>query len=217
MFERTFDPGVPSFLLLTAVLAISAQAESPFLAVHGERFVDVQGRQVVLHGMNVISKSKEENYLSWHDSDDFSAMRDWGMNCIRLGIIWDGVEPEPGRFADRYLDGVAERARWASQAGLYVILDMHQDLFSVLYSDGAPEWATIHEGKPHETGAVWSDSYMISPAVQTAFDNFWANSPASDGIGIQDHYAAAWQHVAERFADNFLTTTLWLKVASTIW
>jgi endoglycosylceramidase len=43
---------------------------------------------------------------------------------------------------------------------------------------------------------------MISPAVQTGFDNFWANKPAPDGVGIQDHYAAAWRHVAKRFANN---------------
>jgi endoglycosylceramidase len=79
---------------------------------------------------------------------------------------------------------------------------MHQDLFSVLYSDGAPAWATLHEERPHKQGAVWSDSYLISPAVQVSFDNFWANTPASDGIGIQDHYAAAWRHIAERFTDN---------------
>ena len=38
--------------------------------------------------------------------------------------------------------------------------------------------------------------------MQKAFDNFWANSPASDKIGIQDHYTAMWKHVARRFAGN---------------
>jgi endoglycosylceramidase len=60
----------------------------------------------------------------------------------------------------------------------------------------------LHEDKPHKRGAVWSDAYLFSPAVQAAFDNFWANAPAPDGVGLQDHYAAAWQHVAKRFADN---------------
>jgi endoglycosylceramidase len=49
---------------------------------------------------------------------------------------------------------------------------------------------------------VWSDSYLISPAVQTAFDNFWKNTPASDGIGIQDHYTNLWKHIAQRYANN---------------
>ena len=188
--------------VLVAMVAGTTLGDGPFLRVQGERFVDTEGRQVLLHGMNVISKSKTENYLSWHGAEEFAAMRRWGMNCVRLGIIWDGVEPEPGQYDDAYLDGVARRVAWAAENDLYVFLDMHQDLYSVLYSDGAPEWATLQEGKPHAKGAVWSDSYMVSPAVQTAFDNFWANKPAADGVGIQDHYAAAWRHVAKRFADD---------------
>ena len=117
------------------------------LRVQGNRFVDAEGRQVLLHGMNVVSKSKAENYLSWHRADDFAKMRAWGMNCVRLGIIWDAIEPDPGRYDDAYLDGVSQRIEWAANHGLYVFLDMHQDLFSALYSDGAPEWATLHENQ----------------------------------------------------------------------
>jgi endoglycosylceramidase len=51
-------------------------------------------------------------------------------------------------------------------------------------------------------GFIWSDAYFLSPAVQRAFDNFWANKPVSDGIGVQDHYANMWKHVASRFAGN---------------
>src|SRR5690625_7014008 len=79
---------------------------------------------------------------------------------------------------------------------------MHQDLFSVKYGDGAPEWATLDEDLPHVTGDVWSDAYLMSPAVQTAFDNFWNNTPAEDGVGIQDRFAQLWKHIAERYADN---------------
>lgn len=40
------------------------------------------------------------------------------------------------------------------------------------------------------------------PAHWRAWDNFWANQPAPDGIGLQDHYAAAWRAVAARFAEE---------------
>ena len=183
-------------------VAAPVKTDLPAVRVVGDRFVDERGRQVLLHGLSVISKSKAENYLSWHRPEDFAKMAAWGMNCVRLGIIWDGVEPEPGKYDDKYLDGVAQRLDWAAKQGIYVFLDMHQDLYSVLYSDGAPEWATLHNDQEHVKGAVWSDSYLVSPAVQTSFDNFWSNSPASDGIGIQDHYAAAWRHVASRFKDH---------------
>jgi endoglycosylceramidase len=38
--------------------------------------------------------------------------------------------------------------------------------------------------------------------VQHAFDHFWADSPGPGGIGLQERYAAAWAHVARRFAGN---------------
>lgn len=164
--------------------------------------MDPEGRQLLLHGMAVIGKGPNENYQSWHGPEDFQRMREWGMNCIRLGIIWDGLEPQPGVYDEAYLVKIDERIEWAQQNGIYVFLDMHQDLFSVKYSDGAPAWATLDEGLPHTTGAVWSDSYQISEAVKKSFDNFWANKPGPDGVGIQDHFARVWQHVARRYKDN---------------
>lgn len=176
---------------------------SRFVTTSGLRFIDTEGREVLLTGVNVVDKSPARGYLSWHSEEDFARLRDWGMNVIRLGIIWDGLAPEPGVYNDEYLAEMDKRIEWAAKHGLYVFLDMHQDLYSVLYSDGAPEWATLTDDLPHvHVGEVWSDAYLTSPAVQRAFDNFWANKPAADGIGIQDHYAAAWRHVARRYADN---------------
>ncbi len=136
------------------------------------------------------------------EKEEFKQMSDWGFNVIRLGIIWDGLEPEPGMYNDSMFLCLDERISWAKEYGLYVLLDMHQDLYSVQFSDGAPEWATITDDQPHYTGAVWSDAYLMSPAVQTAFDNFWNNTAASDGVGIQDHYALLWKYIAERYADE---------------
>lgn len=172
-----------------------------FVSVQDGRFIDTYGRQVILHGVNLVNKSKASGYIGDETLQDFVLMADWGFNCIRLGIIWDGLEPEPGRFNEDYLRKIDEQIRWAKSAGLRVFLDMHQDLFSVKFSDGAPAWATMDEGQPHiATGEVWSDAYFTSPAVQRAFDNFWANAPAPDGIGVQDHFARAWAHVARRYA-----------------
>ncbi|MCP4642840.1 MAG: glycoside hydrolase family 5 protein [bacterium] len=180
-----------------------APTPGKFVTVNDGRFLDTEGRHILFHGMSVISKDPQANYQSWHGPDEFALMRKWGMNCIRLGVIWDGLEPEPGKFDEEYLKKVDQRIQWAADNDLYVFIDMHQDLYSVLYSDGAPEWATLTDGKPHVGGGdVWSDAYFTSPAIQTAFDNFWANKPCADGIGVQDHFAMAWQHIAKRYADN---------------
>jgi len=181
----------------------TASRERPKLVIaSGRHFLDARGQSLLLHGINVVNKSKAEGYTAKIEPSDMAAIRSWGMNCIRLGVIWDGLEPQPGRIDEEYLERVARIVGWAKAAGLYVLLDMHQDLFSVKFSDGAPAWATLDEGKPYTPTAVWSDAYYTSEAVQTALDHFWANSPAPDGVGLQDHYARAWRRVAERFRDE---------------
>jgi len=180
----------------------SAEAFSGFVTVDGNHFRDQHQRDLILNGINLIIKDANSGYFCGMTKEEFEQISEWGFNVIRLGILWDGLEPEPGVYSDSMFRCLDERIRWAKELGLYVILDMHQDLYSVQFSDGAPEWATLTEDQPHYTGAVWSDAYLISPAVQTAFDNFWNNSPASDGIGIQDHYALLWKYIAERYADE---------------
>lgn len=173
-----------------------------FVSVEGRRIIAPDGRQIILHGINVVNKNPEEKYLGHVSEDDFARFSSWGFNVVRLGIIWDGLEHEPGVYNEAYLKGIDEMIGWATENDIYVFLDMHQDLYSVKFSDGAPLWATIDEGKEHLKGEIWSDSYLISPAVQTAFDNFWKNTPAPDGTGIQDHYINLWKHIAQRYADN---------------
>ncbi len=175
---------------------------SGFVRVSGRQFLDASGKPLLLHGINVANKSKEQGYVGDLAPSDFAAIRSWGMNCVRLAIFWDGLEPKPGRIDEGYLDRIAQQVEWAKAQGLYVLLDMHQDLYSVKFSDGAPAWATLDEGKPHVAGAVWSDAYYASAAVQTALDNFWSNRIAPDGVSLQDHYARVWRRVAQRFRDE---------------
>jgi endoglycosylceramidase len=172
------------------------------VVVSGSQFRDGAGKPLLLHGINVINKSQAEGYTAGIERSDFAAIRSWGMNCVRLGIFWGGLEPQPGRIDEEYLDRIARIVGWAKAEGLYVLLDMHQDLYSVKYSDGAPAWATLDEGKPYTPTAVWSDAYYTSEAVQAALDHFWENSPGPDGVGLQDHYARVWRRVAERFRDE---------------
>ncbi len=191
--------------LIFAVLLFTSCSDKPsagFVTVDGTVFRDQHQRELILNGINIIIKDAGRGYLCGMEKEEFKQMSDWGFNVIRLGIIWDGLEPEPGVYNDSMFLCLDERISWAREYGLYVILDMHQDLYSVQFSDGAPEWATITDDQPHYTGAVWSDAYLISPAVQTAFDNFWNNTAASDGVGIQDHYALLWKYIALRYADE---------------
>ena len=172
------------------------------ITITNGKFVDAYGRHMILNGINLVNKNPAQNYIGNEGPETFSNFKKWGFNVIRLGIIWDGLEPEPSVYNEEYLRKIDKQIEMAKEQGLFVFLDMHQDLFSVKYSDGAPEWATLDEGKEHITGSVWSDAYLISPAVQTSWDNFWNNTAVSDGIGVQDHYANAWKQVAKRYVNN---------------
>ena len=79
---------------------------------------------------------------------------------------------------------------------LYVILDMHQDLYGERFgSDGAPVWATRDDGLPYEPVSPWWLNYL-APAVRAAFSNLW-----NDG-DLQQHYFNTWARVAARFAGH---------------
>ncbi|MEC0371746.1 cellulase family glycosylhydrolase [Paenibacillus chibensis] len=171
------------------------------LMTDGRRFVNEEGQQVILSGVNLVCKEKEKGYVTPCDKGLFAWFHEQGFNVIRLGLTWDGVEPAPGVYDDAYLSRIKRQIRWAEQHDIYVFLDMHQDLYSSLFGDGAPPWATLTDDLPHVTGSLWSDAYLESPAVNRSLDHFWANTPASDGIGLQDHYAAMWTHAAAFFAD----------------
>lgn len=170
------------------------------LTIKGQHLINEDGAQVILSGVNLVCKDKAKAYVDPCDESLFAWFHALGFNVIRLGLIWDGVEPEPGVYNDEYLSRIKQQVMWAEQHDIYVFLDMHQDLYSSLYGDGAPPWATISDDLPHVVGDLWSDAYLESPAVNRALDHFWKNTPASDGIGLQDHYAAMWKHTANFFA-----------------
>jgi len=168
----------------------------------GRSLVDETGKEVILHGINMVCKDRSVNHIGDYQAEDFKYLKSLGMNVIRLGIFWESVEPEPGKYDDEYLKQVENIVSLAAKEEIYVFLDMHQDLFGAKFEDGAPDWAVLDEGLEHIRTELWSESYLLSPAVQKAFDNFWDNKAVEDGIGVNDHFVAAWKHVAEYFAAN---------------
>lgn len=168
------------------------------ITVRGTKFVNESGREVLLQGINFVCKEKQLGYI-WPEHEKlFAWCAECGFNLIRLGIFWDAVEPQLGRYGDDYLKMVSRVIRDAEENNLYVLLDMHQDLWSVLYADGAPEWATITDGAPHpQDCAMWFDAYLRSDAIINAADHFWKDDSAEDGVGLMEHYVSMWEHIAK--------------------
>lgn len=177
------------------------------IRVDGTRLVDPNGKQVHFRGINLINKGIKRPDGSW-DFDPtwpdavWQRFADLGMNAVRLGIIWAALEPVPGQYDERYINLIKHQLDLAAQAGISVLLDMHQDLYAQRFSDGAPDWAVLTDA-PYEATDLWSDAYLSSPAVQQAWDAFWENKEVPQtGRGLQDHYAALWAHLAAAFHDH---------------
>ncbi len=169
------------------------------IIVRGTKFVNESGREVLLQGINFVCKEKQLGYIWPEHKKLFAGCAECGFNLIRLGIFWDAVEPQPGSYDDHYLEKVSQVIREAEENDLYVLLDMHQDLWSVLYADGAPEWATITDNAPHPQDCeMWYDAYLRSDAIINAADHFWKNDSAEDGVGLMEHYAGMWEHIVQK-------------------
>jgi endoglycosylceramidase len=168
-------------------------------------FTDDQGRVLILHGANVASSAKTSpDRMPDITEDEIHLLsKEWGFNYVRYLLSWDGAEPQPGVYDETYFQGVEKRLDWLQAAGIHVMLDLHQDVYSTFTcGNGAPEWAVRTDGIPLEQPcrSVWSFNYF-QPAVTRAFDNFW-NGDSGAHPDLQQHFVAMWRAVAERFRDH---------------
>lgn len=173
------------------------------LSQAGRWVTDSSGRVVVLHGLNQVYKVPP--YLPSADGfgdDDAAFLAANGFDAMRVGVIWAAVEPQPGVYDDAYLDGIAATVRTLAAHGVVSLLDFHQDLYNEQFQgEGAPDWAVQDGGLPNPA-LGFPYNYLLNPAEWHVWDQFWKNAPATDGVGLQDHYARMWAHVAARFAGD---------------
>lgn len=168
-------------------------------SVRGGFIRDAQGRAVVLRGANVSGKQKQAPWFDFQGPADFARMRsEWGMNGVRFVMQWAALEPEKGTYDEAYLDAVAKRVGWMRDAGVQVVLDMHQDVYGMGFAlgggDGAPLWtcdASNYMGFVPTSPWALED---LEKGVTACYDGFW------NGADLQAHFAEAWRRVAVRLA-----------------
>ena len=201
-------PGTAAALALALGAAGTATAATPVARIghDGRWLTDAQGRVVILHGINMVDKRPPyaPDAVGFGD-DDAAFLASEGMNTVRVGVIYKAVEPQPGAYDDAYLARIEKTVRTLDAHGIVSLLDFHQDLFNERFQgEGWPDWAVQDDGLPNQPMLGFPGNYLGQPATQRAFDHFWANDPIDPthpGVGLQDRYAAAWEHVAARFAD----------------
>jgi endoglycosylceramidase len=169
---------------------------------HAGRWItDARGRVVILHGVNMVNKRPPYSpAATGFGEDDAAFLQRYGFNAVRLGVIYAAVEPSPGAYDDAYLSEIAATESQLARHGVFSQLDFHQDLYNEKFQgEGWPDWAVQDDGLPNPQNG-FPANYVTNPALNRAFDHFWANAPGPGGVGLQDRYAAAWGHVAARFA-----------------
>ncbi len=204
-----------SLVTLVAVVALFATACVPRpdfrppvgpraeLGHTGRWFTDHYGRVITLRGVNFVQKFPPISpAAAGFGADDARFLHDQGFNAVRLGVVFGAVMPQPGVIDHAYVDSIAETVRVLAKEQIFTQLDFHQDGFGPLvHGNGFPEWATLTDGlaNPNDPFPTY---YVTNPAMQRAFDNFWANAPGPDGIGLQQHYAEAVHAVAAAVASE---------------
>ena len=114
---------------------------------------------------------------------------------MRFPVEWAAIEPQKGEYDDAYLDAVTQRIQWLTDAGLMVVLDMHQDPYGEGFGhNGAPVWTC---SQAHYDAVVSTTRWFANYAnehVIACYDQ----SRASDEL--QNHYAEAWRRLAARLS-----------------
>jgi len=171
----------------------------------GLRFVDEQGRTRIFNGISLPVTGVRADLGYTLDDAFFEKFTALGQNIIRLCMVWENLEQQPGQYNESYLRDLDAAFDAAARHGVYIFLDMHQDLYGPIQppgGDGAPPWAHLTDGKKgRKTRVVWSENYVLNKAVARAFDNFWANKPVH-GKGLQEHFAALWVMLAKRYGGH---------------
>lgn len=187
--------------------------------VRGGRVVDARGREVLLRGVNVdvladYWRGSSQPPVQPFRPRDLALLRAAGWNVVRLQLSWSRIEPRPGAYDEAYLAEAERYVQTFRAAGIYTILDLHQDAWGASLAsrpgevcapglrpalgwDGAPAWATLVSPL---TPRCFAGAKEINPAVVEAWAAFWADAPGPGGVGIRTRYAAMAGHVARRLA-----------------
>jgi endoglycosylceramidase len=158
---------------------------------------DALGQMIYLRGINVHEDAKyHPDHIIPLEEREVSILLQSGFNSVRLLTGWAAIMPEEGVFDEVYLQKYVDEVTKLTAAGLFVVVDMHQDVWGDPFGNGAPDWACPEEIKAdYVPSDPWWTNYFATQ-VEGCFDQFW------DSTDLQDQYAAAWQEVARRVCAN---------------
>ncbi len=208
---RTLLLGAGVALGLIACGDNAAAPRTAPLYADGPHLRDDRGRIALLRGVNarvegVFDVTFDDGRVPLEDippltAADCARMRALGLDVLRLPINWSGIEPERDVYDEAYLQAVDAAIDCAGDAGVLVLVDLHQDAYSKeIGEDGAPLWAIqpppdmLLEGPLDDL-----EARRGSAQVARAFETFFA---IGDPSGLQAEFRDMLAMVAARWAEH---------------
>jgi endoglycosylceramidase len=127
-------------LTLLILLLISAVIGQRKFFIRNNRIYDSDGGEIIFHGVNI--NQKRFPYYDNITGEQLRVLQQTGINGIRLGVMWAGVQPREDYFDSKYLERMVNLVNEASKYRIYTLVEFHQDLFSQKFcGNGVPLWA----------------------------------------------------------------------------
>ena len=119
----------------------------PLISVKGNRFVDPDGKPVLFRGLSISDPDKLERQGHWN-KEHFVKVKEMGTTLLRIPVHPVAWRERGGTDYIKLLDQVVE---WATDLGMYVMIDWHSigNMTTGVYQD--PMYETTKE----ETYGFW--------------------------------------------------------------
>lgn len=97
---------------------------------------------MIFHGLNAVQKGYPWYPSNLKNMTKLENFRKWGFNVVRLGFMWSGLYPEKNKLDQNYVNEMFDIINDLQSKGMYVIIDLHQDMMSTKFNayDGVPLW-----------------------------------------------------------------------------
>jgi len=122
-------------------------------------------------GVNYWPRKKAMYWWSNFDAgevrEEFSIINDIGLNVVRLFLLWDDFQPDPGSVASEQIDNLATVADVAAEKGLG--LDV-----------------TFFTG--HMSGPNWSPRWLLGGELPPSAHQHWLRDVVSQGKRVDQGY-----------------------------
>ena len=130
-------------------------------------------------------------------------MKQWGFNVVRLGFMWSGLYPTaPDSINQTYVTEMMKIVNLLEEYGMYVIIDLHQDMLSSQFAsyDGAPLWILEQLAKPkHAYPWPFKNPYLGFTAYVTEACGFAFQCLYSNKNNFEDYFQQYWVSTAQIF------------------